>query len=434
MPALCRDCALPLERPPADARCPACGSPRVLAHDALDRLAIAHIDCDAFYASVEVLDDPSLKGKAVIVGGGRRGVVAACSYRARIRGVRSAMPMFKALKLCPEARVIRPRMARYQAVGRQIRGMMGEVAPLVEPLSVDEAFLDLSGTEALHGGWPARSLVRLIQRIEREAGVTASVGLSYNKFLAKIASDLDKPRGFAVIGEAEARAFLAPKPVGILWGVGQALRHRLERDGLKTVGQLGAMDEALLVKRYGSIGARLARCARGEDNRPVSPGGGAKSISAETTFDSDMARTEDLCRVLWPLCETVARRLREAGLAAGSVTLKLKTSRFRLLTRSRRLGDPTRLAEVLFRAAAPLVEKEADGRAFRLIGIGALHLSPAEAADGPDLIDGDRARWTRLELAMDSLRGRYGRPAIAKGRAWSPDRSPKTDAPKREPG
>jgi DNA polymerase-4 len=405
---------------PGAGRCPACGSPRIVAHDELDRLNIAHIDCDAFYAAVEKRDDPRLRDKAVIVGGGRRGVVAACCYVARIDGVRSAMPMFKALKLCPGAVVIPPDMAKYQAVGREVRALMRDLTPLVEPLSIDEAFLDLAGTEALHGGAPARSLVRLARRIEAEIGVSVSIGLSYNKFLAKIASDLDKPRGFAVIGRGEAKAFLAPRPVGLLWGAGRALCERLAADGIATIGELARYDEMTLMRRYGAIGSRLARFARGEDDRVVTPEGVAKSISAETTFEVDLAALPDLAPILWRLCEKVATRLKAADLSAGGVTLKLKTADFRLFSRSGSLADPTRLAEVLYRAALPLLEREADGRRFRLIGVGAARLAPGGAADPPDLVDGQRDRWSRLEQAMDKVRHRFGAPAIAKGRGWRP--------------
>ncbi|MDP6573265.1 MAG: DNA polymerase IV [Rhodospirillales bacterium] len=418
MPTLCRDCAEPLAAPPASARCPACASPRLLDHAELDTLTLAHIDCDAFYAAVEKRDNPELRDRPVIVGGLRRGVVMACCYMARIRGVRSAMPMFQARKLCPDAVVIRPALKKYRAVGRQVRTLMEEVTPLVEPLSVDEAFLDLSGTESLHGGNAARTLARLVKRIEDEVGVTASVGLSYNKFLAKVASDLDKPRGFAVIGRAEAQAFLEGRPVGLLWGVGKVMNRRLADDGIATIGQLGSFDEAELVRRYGAIGARLARFARGEDSRRVDPNSPAKSISSETTFDADIAEVDALKAALWPLCEEVAERLRAAALGAGAVTLKLKTARFRLLTRSRTLDSPTQLAEVLYRTGAALVEREARGTPFRLIGIGAGTLVPEDDADPPDLVDGDKERWARLEKAMDEVRGRFGKPAIAKGRGW----------------
>lgn len=216
IPGLCRDCATPVLSP-AD-RCSGCGSPRLIFHRELHSLKIAHIDCDAFYASVEKRDDPSLRDRPVIVGGAQRGVVSAACYIARIKGVHSAMPMFQARKLCPDAVVIRPDMQKYSAVGRQIRTLMQATTPLVEPVSIDEAFLDLSGTERLHHGSPAATLIKLIQSIEAECGITASVGLSYNKSLAKLASDLDKPRGFAILGRHDAPAFLGELPVNKIWG------------------------------------------------------------------------------------------------------------------------------------------------------------------------------------------------------------------------
>ncbi|MGE0724804.1 MAG: DNA polymerase IV [Alphaproteobacteria bacterium] len=414
MASLCRDCG---HADGEDARrCPICRSPRIVAHEELHRLSIAHIDCDAFYASVEKRDDPSLAEKPVIVGGGRRGVVSACCYVARLSGVRSAMPMFKARQLCPDAVVIRPDMAKYAAVGREVRALMLTTTPLVEPLSIDEAFLDLSGTERLHGGPPARTLALLARRIERELGVTVSIGLSHNKFLAKIASDLDKPRGFAVIGRAETAAFLAPKPVTLIWGVGKAAAATLARDGVATIGDLQRAPAGQLARRYGSFGERLARLARGEDDRPVDPEGETKSISAETTFDADLSDREDLVRELWPLCEKVSRRTKKAALAGRTVTLKLKSEDFRIRTRSVSLSDPTQLADVIFRAAAPLLARECDGTRYRLIGVGLTELGDGAAADPPDLIDTNRGRSARVERAIDAVRARLGEEAIVKGR------------------
>ncbi|MGQ0676359.1 MAG: DNA polymerase IV, partial [Rhodospirillales bacterium] len=354
MSFLCRECGLEAankDGKPAPARCPSCASPRVVAHPELGRLAIAHIDCDAFYASIEKRDDPSLADRPVIVGGGHRGVVSAACYVARMYGVRSAMPMFKALEACPGAVVIAPRMSKYAEVGEDVRRMMLEVTPLVEPLSIDEAFLDLGGTESVNRGSPARTLALLARRIERELKLTVSIGLSFNKFLAKIASDLDKPRGFAVVGRAQAMEFLGKRPVATIWGVGKALEARLNADGISTIAQLREREERDLVARYGVIGRRLYRFARGEDDRRVEPDRPTKSISAETTFDTDHADAGFLKAELWPLCETVARRLKDGALAAGSVTLKLKTAKFKILTRQRRLGVPTQLASTLYRDA-----------------------------------------------------------------------------------
>jgi DNA polymerase-4 len=388
-----------------------------MAHAELADLAIAHLDCDAFYATVEKRDRPELAERPVIVGGsGGRGVVLACCYVARMYGVRSAMPMFKALAACPDATVIRPDMAKYREVGRAVRTEMQRLTPLVEPLSIDEAFLDLRGTETVHGAVPAQLLTALARRVEAALGITVSIGLSYNKFLAKLASDLDKPRGFAVIGRAEAPAFLADKPVGWLWGVGGAMQRRLAADGIMRIGQLRALDPKELAQRYGRLGARLALLAHGEDNRVIDPEGRARSISAETTFVRDESNAEALAQALWPLCEKVAARMKLSALAAGTVTLKLKTADFRLRSRSRRLADPTQLADTLFRTARHLLEAEADGATlFRLIGIGADALVDSAAADLPTLFDDDR-RPSHLEAAIDGIRQRHGHDVIQLGR------------------
>ena len=383
---LCRDCAMPeAGRDVAAPRCRNCGSTRLIRHGELGRLAIAHLDCDAFYASVEKRDNPDLADQPVIVGGGTRGVVTTCCYVARLYGVRSAMPMFKALKACPDAVVIPPDMAKYRVVGRQVRALMRETTPLVEAVSIDEAFLDLTGTETVHGGVPARTLALLAERVEREIGITVSIGLSFNKFLAKVASDLDKPRGFAAIGRGEAVSFLSGKPVGLIWGVGPALAQRLARDGITRIGQLHDIKESELAGRYGAIGHRLARFARGEDDRRVVVDAPTKSISAETTFARDLRAQGDIAHELRPLCETVAQRLRKAGLAAAGVALKLKTADFKLRTRARRLADPTQLADTLYRNVLVLLEREIDGSAFRLVGVGAESLAAARLADPPDL-------------------------------------------------
>ena len=408
----CRDCLCDVGE---DVRCPSCHSPRVLRHERLDELAIAHLDCDAFYAAVEKRDNPELKDKPVIIGGGRRGVVSTACYIARIHGVGSAMPMFKALKRCPNAVVIRPNMEKYVEVGREVRRLMHEFTPMVEPLSIDEAFLDLSGTERLHGHSPARSLARLTQRIEQKLGVSASIGLSDNKFLAKLASDLDKPRGFSVLSSDEAPGFLEDKPVGFIWGVGKALQKKLARNGIRTIGQLQRADKADLMARYGSIGARLFHLSRGEDNRQVSPHGGAKSISAETTFNEDIADLGELERKLWRLAERVSRRAKKAGLAGETVVLKLKTADFKIRTRNHKLDGPTQLADRIFRTARPLLMGEADGTPYRLIGVGISQLGSDHLADQPSLLDVDAGRRADAEHAMDLLREKFGKSAIDKG-------------------
>lgn len=409
----CRDCLTDLGKPTP--RCTSCGSPRVLRHAEIDRLAIAHIDCDAFYAAVEKRDDPELRGRPLIIGGGKRGVVSTACYIARINGVHSAMPMFKALEACPDAVVIKPNMEKYARVGREVRAMMEELTPLVQPVSIDEAFLDLSGTQTLHRDSAARTLALFALRVEREIGITVSVGLSYCKFLAKIASDLEKPRGFSLIGEAEAHAFLAERPVTTIWGVGKAFSERLARDGIRTIGQLQTMAEADLMRSYGTMGQRLHRLSRGKDDRRVEPREAAKSVSAETTFERDYARSEDLVPALRSLSETVAHRLKETGIAGSIVVLKLKTADFRIRTRSRRLDDPTRYADRIFRTGLALLEKELDGTRFRLLGIGVSDLTDQARADPPDLVDPAAARRALAESAMDNIRRKFGRHSMETG-------------------
>jgi len=424
MPKLCRDCGY-LWSPSSGegdtiaGPCKKCRSGRTIAHPELTTLTIAHLDCDAFYAAVEKRDDPSLHGKPVIVGGGRRGVVSAACYIARISGVHSAMPMFQAKKRCPDAVVIPPNMKKYAEAGKQIRRLMQHVTPLVEPLSIDEAFLDLSGTQALHAMSPAETLMKLILRIGKEVGVTASVGLSFNKFLAKIASDLDKPRGFAIIGQSEAQDFLADRPVGLIWGVGKALRAKLERDGLYLIGDLRRHSEAELMGRYGAMGSRLHRFSHAQDDRDVDPTSPTQTISTETTFEKDTSIPGILADELWLLTVKLSARLKKEGFGAGTVTLKLKTADFKTITRNQQLPFPTQLADDLYAVGLQLLEKTADGRAFRLIGIGGVKLVPASAADQPDLADPGKEMRHRMEAAMDSLRDRFGDDAIKKGRGFT---------------
>ena len=366
--------------------CAQCGSARCVSHDELGALTIAHIDCDAFFAAVEKRDNPALRDRPVIVGhAGGRGVVTTACYIARRYGPRSAMPMFRALELCPEAVVITPNMAKYREASQQIRAIFRAATPRIEPVSLDEAYLDLSADERTDRRPPPVILADIARRVEREVGISVSIGLSANKFLAKLASDLDKPRGFSVIGQAEAADFLAPLPVRKIAGVGAATAGRMERRGITTIGQLQELSEQQLVADYGKFGRRLAHYCRGEDSRRVTPFRRAKSVSAETTFAVNKQTPEDLCAALWPLCERVAARLQKADLAGVTVVLKLKTADFRLLTRHYRLANPTRRAKVIFRAASLLVEREARGAAFRLIGVGLADLSPGQAADPPDL-------------------------------------------------
>ncbi|CAN5159387.1 DNA polymerase IV [soil metagenome] len=411
----CRDCLTLVTG--ADRRCPECHGPRLLRHAELHSLTTAHLDCDAFYAAVEKRDNPSLRDKPVIVGGGKRGVVSTACYIARIRGVRSAMPMFKALKLCPDAVVVKPSMSKYSAVGREVRALMTAVTPAVQPISIDEAFLDLAGTERLHGQSAAHTLAKLAQTIEREIGITVSIGLSYNKFLAKLASDLEKPRGFSVIGRAEAVSLLATKSVNYIWGVGKAMQAELERDGITSIAHLQIREKSDLLRRYGVMGARLYHLSRGEDERHVSAHDDTKSVSAETTFNEDIADYGTLERILWRLCERVSRRAKDASLAGHTVVLKLKTAAFKSRTRNVSLRDPTFLADRIFTSAQPLLKREATGTSFRLIGVGISGLVSQDHDEATLGLDGRAAARAKAELAIDKLRRKFGESAVERGLA-----------------
>ena len=419
MQGLCRDCLCwDADSEPAgrrSKRCPDCGSARWISHSELADLTIAHLDCDAFYATVKKRDRPDLRNKPVIVGGSKRGVVSAACYVARLYGVRSAMPMFKALRACPDAVVIKPDMKKYAAVGREVRTLMRNLTPQVEPLSIDEAFMDLSDCQQSHGVPPALALTALVKQIETDLGITASIGLSYNKFLAKLASDLDKPRGFAAIGKAEAVAFLAPRPVGNLWGVGRALRERLERDGLATIGDVAQTSERWLTGRYGKIGHRLWAFSHGRDDRRVTPDSPTRSVSSETTFDTDSSDPAFLHETMAHLADRVAERLRSADLAAATVVVKAKTAAFRTMTRSHTLAVPTQRADRLIATAAPLLDGILDAGPFRLIGVGAGEVVGAETADPPDLLDADDARNRALDRAIADVRSRFGAAGIKRG-------------------
>jgi DNA polymerase-4 len=421
---LCRDCLEHGSTAVALTRCPACGSPRLRSHAELFALSTAHVDCDAFYASVEKRDDPSLRDKPLIIGGGVRGVVSTCCYIARQSGVRSAMPMFKARELCPDAVIIKPDMAKYVDVSRQIRKHMDALTPLVEPLSIDEAFLDLAGTQTLHKAAPAVVLARFAQIVETEIGVTISVGLSHNKFLAKVASDLDKPRGFAIIGRAETLSFLAPKPISLIYGVGKVFAETLRKDGLVTIGQLQDEPPENLMRRYGETGARLARLARGEDSRRISSDGEMKTVSSETTFNNDISSLSELSTELLKLSERLSERLKAKGIVGDTVTLKLKSAGFRLRTRARHLMIPTQLANVIYETGLSLLEREVDGTAFRLIGIGVSGIDTADGTDPADLLEPAVARKAAAERAMDRVRTRFGREAVVRGKLYKQTPAP----------
>ncbi|MGH1445259.1 MAG: DNA polymerase IV [Cognatishimia sp.] len=415
MSALCRDCLTELQD---ERRCPKCGGMRIVRHDELFDLSIAHMDCDAFYASVEKRDNPELADKPVVIGGGRRGVVSTACYIARIRGVRSAMPMFQALKLCPDAVVVKPRMSVYVETSKRIRALMDELTPAVEPLSLDEAFMDLTGTAKLHGAPPAVMLARLVKRMKEEIGVTGSIGLSHNKFLAKVASDLDKPQGFAVIGAAETDDFLRDKSVRMIWGVGPAAQESLDRAGIHTFADLLRWDQRELSDRFGSMGYRLWHLARGQDKRKVSARNPVKSISKETTFFEDTSSLDLLDGHLWRLSEQVADRAKATGKAGRVVTLKLKRANFSLISRRLSLRDATQMADSIYSTARGLFDQVGDQGPYRLIGVGLSDIVDESHADlSGDLLDPDAAKRRKAERATDKIRARFGSDAILKGRS-----------------
>ncbi|HEY0912797.1 MAG TPA: DNA polymerase IV [Bradyrhizobium sp.] len=415
----CRDCLSDLTI--AARRCGECGSPRLVRHPALPTLTLAHIDCDAFYATVEKRDNPDLADKPVIIGGGKRGVVSAACYISRTFGVRSAMPMFKALALCPHAAVVRPDMAKYVRVGREVRHAMQALTPLVEPLSIDEAFLDLAGTQRVHGMIPAKVLARFAREVERDIGITVSVGLSTNKFLAKIASDMDKPRGFAALDQEEARTMLADKPVGFIFGVGPATQEKLLQRGFRTIADLQRADEIELMRQFSTEGRRLWRLARGIDDRRVVADRGAKTISNETTFETDIRDFATLEKTLWRLSEKVSSRLKSSNLAGATVTLKLKTADFRQRTRSQSIHAPTQLAAKIFAISREMLAQEIDGTSFRLMGTGVSALRAGSPADDTDMLD---RRAAHAERAIDDLRKKFGDAAVIRGIAYDGPEKP----------
>ena len=416
MPALCRDCLTTFETAPK--RCSQCGLPRITVHPELFTLSIAHMDCDAFYASVEKRDNPELASKPVIIGGGQRGVVSTACYVARVRGVKSAMPMFQALKLCPEAVVVRPRMEEYVKASKAIRAMMQDLTPAIEPLSLDEAFMDMTGTNKLHGAPPAVMLAKLIKRMKGELGLTGSIGLSHNKFLAKVASDLNKPRGFSVIGKAETNSFLLDKPIGLIWGVGAVAKESLGKAGIQTFSDLLRWDRQDLNQRFGSLGDRLWHLARGHDLRRVTPDSPVKSISNETTFFKDTSDFDILDGHIWRLAEKVSDRAKARDMAGRVVTLKLKRKDHKSLSRRITLRDPTQIADRIYRTARDLFDQVGPQGPYRLIGVGLSDLvGDADSDLTSDLLDPNAAKRTKAERATDAIRAKFGSDAIVKGRS-----------------
>ncbi len=413
--AMCRDCFALFDAAP---RCPKCRGPRILAHDELTTLSIAHMDCDAFYASVEKRDNPEIRDKPLIIGGGKRGVVSTACYIARIKGVHSAMPMFKALKLCPEAVILPPRMSAYAEVSAHIRRFMEDLTPAIEPLSLDEAFLDLTGTEKLHGAPPAVVLGKLVKRMEDELGISGSIGLSHNKFLAKLASDLDKPKGFSIIGKAETEGFLKPLPIKKIWGVGKVMQGTLERDGIRTFADLRRRDRKTLADRYGTMGDRLWHLSRGQDYRNVNASAPVKSISKETTFSEDTRDASLLDGHIWRLSEQVADRAKAKDFMGKTVTLKVKQSDHQILSRRITLADPTQVADMIYSHAKPLLDAVIDKAPFRLIGVGISGLTKVDDVHSlGNLLDPDAGKREKVERAADRIKERFGKNAILKGRS-----------------
>ena len=413
--SICRECLSTFDSKVL--YCANCESLNLISHKEIEKLDIAHVDCDAFYASIEKRDNPKLKNSAVIIGGGKRGVVATACYLARIKGVRSAMPMYKALKLCPSAIIIKPNMSKYRDASRKIQNLMNQLTPLTEPISLDEAFLDLSGTKKLHKKIPAVLLAELSKKINQEVGISVSIGLSYNKFLAKICSDLDKPKGFSLLGRGDSKKFLSSQPVEILWGVGKILKRKLNDDGIKTISQIEELGIKEVINRYGSIGSHIYSLSQGKDLRRVVPQRQIKSISHETTFENDISDKEVLEKKLWSLCEKVSKRSKEKGLGGQTITLKLKTKEFKLISRSCTIDEPTQIGELIFQNSKTLLDREDDKVKYRLIGVGISNLKESELCDLYDLINISKTKNAKIEYAIDDIRNKFGKDLIKKGRS-----------------
>jgi DNA polymerase-4 len=402
---------------------------------------ILHVDLDAFFAAVEQRDDPGLRGKPVLVGGSaRRGVVAAASYEARRFGIRSAMPMAEALRRCPHAIVVPHRMARYAETSRQFFAILDGFSPLVEPVSLDEAFLDVTGAERLLGDGVA--IARAIKaRVREELALVASVGVAPSKLVAKIASDIDKPDGLRVVAAAGVAEFLAPLPVARLWGVGAVTQEKLGALGLRTIGDVAGYPPAVLQARLGAHqGTQLAALARGEDVREVEPGGMPVSIGHEETFDMDLGRKDDIAVLLLGQADRVAARLRGLGLRARVVQLKIKYADFRLVTRRRTLDSATVDGTTIGRTAVDMLGEldVAEGRgkrlAVRLCGVSATGLEPRDAPRQLTLAEPVRHRGERLGDAIDRIHARFGSGVVRRAVHVTGAPDPATAPPGAGPG
>jgi DNA polymerase-4 len=380
-------------------------------------LTILHVDMDAFYASVEQRDRPELRGQPVIVGGTQgRGVVCAASYEARPFGVHSAMPISTARRLCPQGIFVPVRMGHYAQISRQIREIFLSMTPLVEPLSLDEAFLDVRGCEGLFG--PAPDMARQIKsRIRAETDLIASVGVAPNKFLAKLASDLGKPDGLVVVQAETVADFLTPLPVSRIWGVGAKAEKRLHALGIRTIGQLAATPEQTLIDHFGEVGRHIWQLAHGQDDRQVVPDREAKSISTETTFVADIGDREVLRACLLDLVDHLAMRLRQQDVRARTIDVKIRSSDFRTITRAQALAEPTNGTDALWQAALPLFEKSLspDLLPVRLLGVGAARLTRDVAIQGDLFENPVRQKQSALDQTVDAIRGVFGKDAIQRG-------------------
>ena len=372
---------------------------------------------DAFYASVEQRDRPELRGRPVIVGGvGNRGVVCAASYEARPFGVHSAMPIATARRLCPQGVFLPVRMRHYAAISRSIRDLLLSFTPLVEPLSLDEAFLDVQGCTGLFG--PAPRIARTLKdRIKQETGLIASVGVAPNKFLAKLASDLGKPDGLVVIPADGVATFLEPLPVGRIWGVGAKAEKKLHAFGVRTIGQLAALPEAALVNQFGAMGRHISRLARGHDERTVVPDREAKSISTETTFAQDIGDRATLRAWLLDLTDHLASRLRHADVRTRTIDLKIRSSDFRTRHRTQALDQATNATDMIWKAAMELFNRGItdDVLPLRLLGVGASRLAPGSHVQGDLFAAPQQERQKALDETVDAIRGQFGDDAIQRG-------------------
>ena len=415
---ICRDCFVLLNKNVT--RCKECKSPRLIFNSDIEGLTIAHLDCDAFYASIEKRENPELKNLPVIVGGGPNGVVTTCCYIARISGVRSAMPMFKAKLLCPQAIVIKPRMKLYKKVSLEIKEILYSVTPLVQFVSIDEAFIDLKGTRRLHKKFPAALLAQIAKQIEENLGITVSIGLSFNKFFAKIGSDLEKPRGLSIVGISDARNILQTKKISILRGVGKKNLEKLRNNGITFIRDLKKYDKRELENNYGALGRRLWYFSRGYDDSRVEPKQIPKSISKEITFDTCSSDTNYIRFRLWEMCEVVSVRLKESDLRTKHLTLKIKPNKSNALTLAVNLETPTNLAELLYQASILLLKKFNTDTEVKLVGISLKSLSKRDDnKTNFNLFDKETSQLNSesAEKAMDSIRKKFGKGSIFKGRS-----------------